>query len=258
MTHGVNRMTQGSETAHILVVDDEEPIRALLRDCFELEGYRVSEACNGTELSARLALQPPIDLITLDLKLGGENGLELARHVRANHNVPIIMITGKGDTIDRVVGLELGADDYIAKPFHVREVVARVRAVLRRYENAATTPATAAAIAPPNGERFGFEGWTLDIPRRELMNAAGAANGLTTAEFNMLEMFVKRPSRVLSRDNIMDLLKGHDWSPFDRSIDSLVVRVRRKIEITPDEPRIIKTVRGVGYVLAVEVRKLSS
>ena len=248
-------MPQELGTAHILVVDDEEPIRALLRDCFELEGYKVSEASNGAELAARLAVEPPIDLITLDLKLGGENGLELARDIRASRNVPIIMITGKGDTIDRVVGLELGADDYIAKPFHVREVVARVRAVLRRYETPAAGDAPV-AIVSPGGERYAFEGWTLDIQRRDLMRAAEAGPSLTTAEFNMLEMFVKRPSRVLSRDNIMDLLKGHDWSPFDRSIDSLVVRVRRKIEIKSEEPRIIKTVRGVGYVLAVEVRKL--
>ena len=237
---------------HILVVDDEEPIRQLLRDCFELEGYRVSDARDGAELSACLAAEH-VDLITLDLKLGGENGLEVARAVRAERNVPIIMITGKGDTIDRVVGLELGADDYIAKPFHIREVVARVRAVLRRYENGSGP--TAAPIAS-SGERYGFEGWVLDLQRRELKDTAGAVHELTTAEFNMLEMFVKRPSRVLSRDNIMDLLKGHDWSPFDRSIDSLVVRVRKKIEATPENPRIIKTVRGVGYVMAVDAQKL--
>ena len=126
-------MSQSSPPPHILVVDDEDGVRTLLRECFEFEGYRVTEARDGTELAACLSAGP-VDLMTLDLKLGGENGLELARSVRSQHNVPIIMITGKGDTIDRVVGLELGADDYIAKPFHVREVIARVRAVLRRYE----------------------------------------------------------------------------------------------------------------------------
>ena len=247
-------MSQNQPVAHILVVDDEEAVRTLLRECLEIEGYRVSEAKDGAELSAQLAREP-VDLVTLDLKLGGENGLELARAIRAERNIPIVMITGKGDTIDRVVGLELGADDYIAKPFHVREVVARLRAVLRRYAGPVAAHGPSATQAA-TGERFAFAGWTLDIPKRELKDDTGAVQELTTAEFNMLEMFVQRPSRVLSRDNIMDLLKGHEWSPFDRSIDALVVRVRRKVEPAPDTPRIIKTVRGVGYVIAVEVRRL--
>ena len=247
-------MSQNQPVAHILVVDDEEAVRTLLRECLEIEGYRVSEAKDGAELSAQLAREP-VDLVTLDLKLGGENGLELARAIRAERNIPIVMITGKGDTIDRVVGLELGADDYIAKPFHVREVVARLRAVLRRYAGPVAAQGPSATQAA-TGERFAFAGWTLDIPKRELKDDTGAVQELTTAEFNMLEMFVQRPSRVLSRDNIMDLLKGHEWSPFDRSIDALVVRVRRKVEPAPDTPRIIKTVRGVGYVIAVEVRRL--
>jgi two-component system, OmpR family, response regulator len=241
----------------ILIVDDEESVRLLLRDCFELEGFRVDEAATGTELTAKLPETP--DLITLDLNLGGDNGLELARQVRARCNVPIVMITGKGDTIDRVVGLELGADDYITKPFHLREVLARVRAVLRRYEGSITPPSSTAGVTPgdaPPGERFAFEGWTLDIAKRELKSDTGTIVELTTAEFNMLEMFVNRPARVLSRDNIMDLLKGHDWSPLDRSIDSLLVRVRRKVEASPDKPRLIKTVRGIGYVFAADVRKL--
>ncbi len=242
------------QAKHILVVDDEEPVRTLLRECLEMDGFRVTEAQNGRELMALLASDPP-DLITLDLKLGGENGLELARQVRADRNVPIVMITGRSDTIDRVVGLELGADDYIGKPFHVREVLARVRAVLRRYQ--ALSPAADASAAPSvTGERYAFEDWVLDMQRRDLKSAAGTVLELTTAEFNMLDMFVRRPSRVLSRDNIMDLLKGHDWSPFDRSIDALVVRVRRKIERDPETPKLIKTVRGVGYVFTADTRKL--
>jgi two-component system, OmpR family, response regulator len=245
-------MSKPSKPAHILVVDDEAPVRTLLRECFELEGFKVSEAASGAEMRSCLAAER-VDLITLDLKLGGENGLEIAREIRAQSNLPVIMITGKGDTIDRVVGLELGADDYIAKPFHVREVQARARAVLRRYE--APTQASAAAETPteaPPGERFQLDHWTLDIARRELRSVAGAVQELTTAEFNMLEMFLRRPARVLSRDNIMDLLKGHEWSPYDRSIDSLIVRLRRKIEPDPEHPRLIKTVRGVGYVLTKE------
>jgi two-component system, OmpR family, response regulator len=249
-------MSSEQTSKRILIVDDEAAVRVLLRDCFELEGFTVSEAATGAELAAKLAEAP--HLVTLDLNLGGENGLELARQVRARCNVPIIMITGKGDTIDRVVGLELGADDYITKPFHLREVLARVRAVLRRYEGS-IAPLGPAAVATDAdaamGDRFAFEGWTLDIAKRELKSADGAVVELTTAEFNMLEMFVNRPARVLSRDNIMDLLKGHDWSPMDRSIDSLLVRVRRKVEPTPDTPRLIKTVRGIGYVFAADVRK---
>ncbi len=236
----------------ILVVDDEEPVRALLRDCFELEGYQVDEAADARSAMARMEGEP-LQLVTLDLNLGGDDGLELARQIRARCNVPIVMITGKGDTIDRVVGLELGADDYIAKPFHVREVLARVRAVLRRYES--TGGAEGSIALRDAGEVWVLDGWTLDVGRRELRSGSGEVRDLTTAEFDMLLMFVRRPSRVLSRDNIMDMLKGHEWSPLDRSIDSLVARLRRKIEEIPDAPKLIKTVRGVGYVFAGEVRK---
>lgn len=232
----------------ILVVDDEGEVRTLLRKCFEREGFHVLEAKDGAELRAHIE-QHPISLITLDLTLGGEDGLELAREIRAKCNVPIVMISGKGDTIDRVVGLELGADDYITKPFQLREVLARVRAVLRRY--APTPPAVAAA-----SERYAFADMVLDVPRRELARGAGSVQDLTTAEFNLLEIFVKRPHRVLSRDNIMDLLKGHAWSPVDRSIDALVGRLRKKIETNPDDPRLIKTVRGVGYAFTGDPRRL--
>jgi len=240
-----------SANVTILVVDDEPEIRALLRKCFEREGFQVAEAKDGAELRARIE-QQPVSLITLDLTLGGEDGLELAREIRGRCNVPIIMITGKGDTIDRVVGLELGADDYITKPFQLREVLARVRAVLRRY-GATDGPV---ALSPSAHERYAFEGMVLDVTRRELSGDAAKPLELTTAEFNLLEIFVKRPHRVLSRDNIMDLLKGHDWSPLDRSIDALVGRLRRKIEADPDHPRLIKTVRGVGYAFTADAKRL--
>jgi DNA-binding response OmpR family regulator len=158
------------------------------------------------------------------------------------------MVTGKGDTIDRVVGLELGADDYIAKPFHVREVLARVRAVLRR------TGRSGAPDAAAKDERLTFEGWVLDIARRELISPAGGSCELTTSEFDLLKAFAMHPKRVLSRDQIMDLLRGHDWNPVDRSIDNLVVRLRRKVEADPESPRLIKTVRGVGYTFAADVQ----
>lgn len=235
--------------SHILIVDDEAEIRLMLRRLLEREGFTVSEAKDGKELFTVLD-SSQVSLITLDLRLGGEDGLELARRVRMKDNVPIIMISGRGDPIDRIVGLELGADDYISKPFHLREVLARVRAVLRRYEF------TVEAATPEHGKSGGrhrFGDWMLDVARRELRTKAGARQELTTAEFNLLEIFVLRPARVLSRDNLMDLLKGIAWSPVDRTIDNLVGRLRKKIETQPDAPDLIKTVRGVGYVFTGEV-----
>ncbi len=237
--------------AHILVVDDEPEIRTLLRKCFEREGFAVLEAGDGEGLRAAIARQQ-VDLVTLDLTLGGEDGLELAREIRATRNVPIVMITGKGDTIDRVVGLELGADDYIVKPFQLREVLARVRAVLRRYGAGEPSGPSAA----DKHKRFKFGELVLDVTSRELRGGSGQRQSLTTAEFNLLELFLRCPQRVLSRDSIMDRLKGHDWSPLDRSIDALVGRLRRKVEPDPAEPSLIKTVRGVGYVFAADVKSV--
>lgn len=240
-----------SAPAHILVVDDEPEVRRLLEAGLKAEGYAVSEAADGAGLLAILE-KKPVDLITLDVRLGGEDGFNLAREVRAKNNVPIIMISGKGDMIDRVVGLELGADDYIAKPFHMREVLARVRAVLRRYE---TQGSEAARVSPAEKtRRFEFDGWLLDAGRRALVNPEGKDCELTTAEFNLLLLLVERPGRVLSRDELMDLLKGHDWTPLDRSIDGLVARLRKKIERS-EVPQLVKTVRGVGYVFAAQVRR---
>lgn len=240
---------------HILIVDDEPEVRALLRAGLEPEGFAVSEAGDGAGLMAALDAGG-VDLVTLDVRLSGEDGFTLAREVRARHNVPIVMISGKGDMIDRVVGLELGADDYIAKPFHMREVLARIRAVLRRY--AAPGPAAApgkAAAAAGAAPRYSFDGWMLDETRRELKTPEGDLCELTTAEFNLLVVLVERPGRVLSRDELMDLLKGHDWTPLDRSIDGLVARLRKKIE-RGECPQLVKTVRGVGYVFAGQVRQL--
>jgi two-component system, OmpR family, response regulator len=247
----VEQLMTNPDSQHILVVDDDPAVRELLRDCLEPEGFRVSEAANSAAMHSLLSAGH-IDLVTLDLMLGGENGLNLARDIRSHHDIPIVMITGKGDTIDRVVGLELGADDYIAKPFHPREVVARIRAVLRRKGAAETSQ----AVSNPRSERLAFEDWTMDLGRREVMSTNKAALALTTAEFNLLEILARRPQRVHSRDTIMDLLKGHDWTPFDRSIDALVSRLRRKIEADPENPRLLKTVRGVGYIFACEVRQV--
>lgn len=244
-------LTNDQQVKRILVVDDEPAVRELLRDCLEMEGFAVAEASNGDEVDTRFT-QSRIDLVTLDISLGGENGFDLVRRIRASRNVPIVMITGKGDTIDRVIGLELGADDYIAKPFQLREVVARIRAVLRRYQ---ATPNDVATQQKDDAsdERYTFGEFELSVPHRQLTLADGTTKELTTAEFDLLVMFVRRPSRVLSRDNIMDVLKGHEWSPSDRSIDALIVRLRRKVEPDPSKPEYIKTVRGVGYVFAADV-----
>lgn len=238
-------------STEILVIDDDAEIRQLLRTCFEREGYVVWEAADAQ--TARTVLdQRSVGLVTLDLTLGADDGLTLAREIRATREVPIVMVSGKGDAVDRIVGLELGADDYISKPFNLREVLARVRAVLRRHEGGNGS----ASVTRSAHERYGFGPWTLDVTSRELADEAGASHELTTAEFNLLQMFVKRPHRVLSRDEIMDLLKGHDYSPLDRSIDALVSRLRRKIELEGAKPEQIKSVRGVGYMFACDVRRL--
>jgi two-component system, OmpR family, response regulator len=236
--------------ANILIVDDDEAVRRVLADCLIPEGFAVFQAATGAEMHRELAARR-IDLITLDLNLAGEDGLKLARDVRSRQNIPIVMITGKSDPIDRVVGLELGADDYIPKPFHMREVLARIRAVLRRYQPPAET--TAQTAAPANGSRLNFDGRSLDFGRREYKNAVGTVTDLTTTEFELLAIFLRAPGRVLSRDQIMDQLKGHDWSPLDRSIDSMVARLRRKLEPENETPKLIKSVRGVGYVFAGSV-----
>lgn len=237
-------------TTEILVIDDDPEIRRLLRTCFEREGYLVYEAGDAADARAALA-KGSVSLVTLDLTLGRDDGLSLAREIRANGDISIVMVSGKGDAVDRIVGLELGADDYISKPFNLREVLARVRAVLRRRDaGTASTPA-----AQAKHELYNFGSWTLDITSRELRDSAGGTRDLTTGEFNLLEIFVRRPHRVLSRDEIMDLLKGHDYSPLDRSIDALVSRLRKKIDDDGSKSPQIKSVRGIGYMLAVDVRR---
>ena len=224
----------------------------MLRRCFEGEGYGVSEAADGDELLQKIS-ETKIDLITLDLTLPGQDGLSLARDIRSKSNIPIIMVTGKSDMIDRVVGLEVGADDYISKPFHLREVLARVRSVLRRSD-AADDRQGSAETAQPCAATYRFGIWILDPGKRELRHADGTPHELTTAEFGLLEMFVTNPQKVLSRDRIMDLLRGREWSPLDRAIDTQVARLRKKIETNPEEPNTIKTVRGVGYIFAQDVQ----
>ena len=226
-----------TQSHHILVVDDDAQIRRMLRRCLEDEGYRVSESADGENIET--TLRAGLDLVTLDLNLGRADGLAVARRIRQVSDVPIIMITGKGDMIDRIVGLEIGADDYIAKPFHLREVLARIRSVLRRSGNTASPP--------PAPEVIRFDGFVLDPARRSLAGPEGQPIELTTGEFDLLLLFCRHAHAVLGRDRIMDLLKGHDWAPNDRSIDNQVARLRKLIEADTRRPDLIKTIRGAGY-----------
>jgi DNA-binding response OmpR family regulator len=240
------------ETPHILVVDDDPMIRSLLRRYLMGEGLRVSEAVDGAGIRAALA-QGPVHTVLLDLVMPGEDGLTLARMIRQRSNVPIIMLTGKGELIDRVVGLEAGADDYIIKPFELRELLARIRAVLRRA--APQPPPEPLSDIQPPGETLLFEGWGLDLVKRELRDPAGAAVPLTAGEFDLLRVFASNPNRVLSRDRLIELVKGRDWASFDRAIDTQVGRLRKKIEADPANPTLVKTVRGGGYIFAAAVRQ---
>lgn len=231
---------------HIVVVDDDGAIRRLLRSVFEHEGYAVSDARNRAEL-VRCLDAHDVSLVTLDLTLGGEDGLAIAREIRTVKDVPIIMVTAKASDVDRIVGLEIGADDYIVKPFNVREVLARVRAVLRRTES----PPRGLAQDQRNG--FRFDDWLLDVSARALMAPDGAAHDLTAAEFRLLHAFIQRPQRVLSRALLLDIVSGQDADPLERAVDTLVGRLRKKIEQDTAAPKIIKTVRGAGYVFAAKV-----
>lgn len=248
-------------TGTILVVDDDSKIRTLLRNVMEDSGFLVLEAKSSAEVMAAVT-KSKIDLITLDLHLGPENGLDLAREIRAHSQVPIVMVTGKDDVIDRVVGLEMGADDYITKPFHVKEVIARIRSVLRRSSGDAATPdqVSPSSLSTSEAEslQYHFDGLTAVPDRLELLDRTGADCGLTSGDFKLLTVFLERPKRVLSRDQLMDLTGGLEWSPLDRTIDNQIARLRKKIERDPSDPKLIKTVRGVGYTFVCKVQSVQS
>jgi two-component system phosphate regulon response regulator OmpR len=235
------------EQAHILVVDDDPKIRQMLSRYLEEQGFRVSLAESGSAMWKSLARERA-DLVLLDLVLPGDDGLMLAREIRSRDaGIGIIMVTGRSDMVDTIVGLEVGADDYIGKPFHLREVLARIKSVLRRMQPAAQANATVSSTAAP-GEVLRFDGWALDLARRELTSPGGTPVPLTTGEFDLLRVFATHPGRVLDRDQLMDLTRGRTWEAFDRSIDAQVARLRKKIETDPKSPTIIKSVRGAGYI----------
>lgn len=236
-------------TPHILVVDDDREIRDLLSKFLERQGMRVSAARDARE-ARRLWPLGRYHLVVLDLMLPGEPGLDFARWLRQQSDVPIVMLTAMGEETDRIIGLELGADDYVPKPFNPRELHARIRAVLRRAPGGGEGNAK-----EPPARAIRFAGWTLEPARRRLLNPDGAEVPLTGGEYELLLVLVDRPNRVLTRDMLMDLLHNRQAGPFDRAIDVAVSRLRRKLEDDGRNPSVIKTVRGGGYVLAADVEK---
>ena len=233
---------------HILIVDDDREIRDLLARFLDKHGLRITTAAEGREMQ-RVLDGSRIDLIVLDLMLPGEDGLTLCRNLRAKSRIPIIMLTAMGEETDRIVGLEMGADDYLAKPFNPRELLARIKAVLRRAEQAP------AAAAVEGGAVLEFAGWALDLDRRELQRPDGTMVPLSSGEYELMAAFATHPGRVLSRDQLLGLARGREAQPFDRSIDVQVSRLRRKIEAEPQDPALIKTVRNGGYTFTPSVRR---
>jgi two-component system phosphate regulon response regulator OmpR len=224
--------------ARVLIVEDDRQVRETVAEYLGSHGYEVSQAADGSAMREALKRATP-QLVLLDVRLPGEDGLSLARWLRERHELAIIMVTAAGEVIDRVVGLEVGADDYIGKPFDLRELLARVKSVLRR---------STSAINPAASRRVPFGSCMLDLDRHQLIGAAGEEIALTAMEFDLLRAFAEHPNRVLSRDQLLTLTRNREWEPFDRSIDIRIARLRRKIEEDPDNPRTIKTIRGSGYI----------
>jgi two-component system OmpR family response regulator len=238
---------------HLAVVDDEVDITQLLANYLKGHGFRVTQLHSGPELMAVMASDPPA-LVLLDLGLGSEDGLVIARRLREHHRCGLVIVTGRGDAIDKVVGLEIGADDYVTKPFDLRELVARIKAVLRRLAPAdAPGPTSTTVPAVPARERFRFDGFELDTAARRLLDREGREVTLTGGEFDLLCAFVRHAGRVLSRDFLLEQTRGREAAPFDRTIDVQVGRLRKKLESDPENPALIKAVRGAGYVLTPSV-----
>ncbi|RKZ38821.1 MAG: DNA-binding response regulator [Gammaproteobacteria bacterium] len=238
---------------HILIVDDDLEICRLLQDYLEKNGFRATAVSNGKALW-RTFDEKKIDLVILDLMLPGEDGLELCRNLRARFNIPIIIVSALGEETDRIIGLEMGADDYLPKPFNPRELLARVKVILRRTR---TLPGQD-EIEVETKSRLIFADWTLDLVTRHLVSPAGVVIPLSAGEFRLLRVFLKHPKRVLTRDQLLELSQGREALVFDRSIDVLVGRLRRHLGENAKNPTIIKTARGAGYVLATEVQKDSN
>jgi two-component system phosphate regulon response regulator OmpR len=234
-----------STNEHIVIVDDEADVRETLEEYLALQGYQVTALENGAGLRRLVEEEVPFDIAILDITMPGEDGLSLARFLREHSDVGIIMATASGETVDRIVGLEMGADDYLPKPVDLRELLARIKAVLRR--------SAASAVAPPaDGEHqvIAFGQCRLDLDAHKLFDEDGKEVSLTAMEFDLLKAFAERPNRVLSRDQLLELAHNRGWEPFDRSIDIRIARLRRKVEQDPGKPQVIKTVRGAGYIFS--------
>ncbi|MGE0239803.1 MAG: response regulator [Parvibaculaceae bacterium] len=236
---------------HILIVDDDRQIRAMLARFLAEHGMRVTQAGDGDEMFKALETGR-FDVIVLDVMMPGDDGFTLCRKLRSTNTMPIILLTARNSETDRIVGLELGADDYVTKPFNPRELLARIRAILRR---ASANPTAAQSLASAT---YQFAGWTLDTSRRSLVSPQGVLTDLTTGEFDLLVAFVEHPQRVLNRDQLLDLARGRVSLAFDRSIDVQVSRLRRKIESDPNAPALIKTVRNGGYFFTATVTPAAS
>jgi len=235
---------------HLLIVDDDPGLRELLTDYLGRNGFRVSSAGDGRGLWAALERET-VDLVILDLMLPGDDGLVLCRTLRARSPIPIIMLTARGDATDRIVGLEMGADDYLPKPFNPRELLARIKALLRRTRsNDAAEPLESGTVV-----RLCFAGWCLEVATRQLIAPEGLRVPLGAAEYRLLRVFLDHPQRILSRDQLLDLTQGREATPFDRSIDVQVSRLRRRLRDDPREATLLKTVRSEGYLFAAPVRR---
>jgi two-component system OmpR family response regulator len=246
---GWTKLADTNDYGHILVVDDEHEVCNLVQEYLSSEGYRVSTAYDGAGMR-RVMAQSPVDLVTLDLMLPGEDGLTLARWLRENSSVGIIMLTGRGEMVDHIVGLEMGADYYVPKPYHQRQLLAAVRSVLRR------TSIQPAEKQTPSRSKARFAGWNLDLARRELFSPSGEEVPLTTGAFDLLAAFVNNSNEVVTRERLFDLARNREAGPEDRTIDVQVVRLRRKLKVDPKKPTMIKTVRGRGYIFIAEVEWL--
>jgi two-component system phosphate regulon response regulator OmpR len=234
----------------VLIVEDDREVREAMADYLASHGYACAQAADGKAMRAALAASTPDlapDLVLLDLRLPGEDGLSLARWLRDNHDLAIIMVTAAGDVVDRVVGLEVGADDYLGKPFDLRELLARVKSVLRRGQKGEKRSGQSAAKGGAT-KRVPIGACLLDLDTHQLIGRDGEEIPLTGMEFDLLRVFAEHPNRVLSRDQLLTLTRNREWEPFDRSIDIRIARIRRKIEVDPEKPRTIKTVRGAGYI----------
>jgi len=239
-------VTADTTSVNLLLVDDEAALREPLAEYLSRQGFAVTQAASAAEARSRLRDDRP-DLVLLDIMMPGEDGLSLCRHLTEARQIPTIFLTARGEATDRIVGLEIGADDYVVKPFEPRELVARIRSVLRRA--ARSGPDTA-----PD-EVFEFDGWTLDPLKRRLIDSEGAVVAISSAEFRLLVAFLEHPRQVLDRDRLLDMVQGREAHLFDRAVDNQVSRLRRKIEVDSRNPQLIQTVWGGGYMLAAEVRR---